>query len=63
VIAMPSQLANPSPAELTILLQKTGVNLVPIDIFSDNIDTTKQLLSKYNNKSFSPKIAGLRNTQ
>jgi hypothetical protein len=63
VIAMPSQMANPSPAELTILLQNTGVNLVPIDIFSDNIDTTKQLLSKYNNKSFSPKIAGLRNTQ
>jgi len=62
IIAMPSQLENPSSIELSSLLQVMGVNIVPIDIFSKNIETTKELLSKYNNKSFSPKIAGLRNT-
>jgi hypothetical protein len=59
---MPSQLENPNSIELSSLLQVMGVNIVPIDIFSKNIETTKELLSKYNNKSFSPKIAGLRNT-
>jgi hypothetical protein len=62
VIAMTSQMKNPSSTELSTLLQTVGVNLVPIDIFSDNMDNTKELLSQYNNKSFSPKIAGLTNT-
>ena len=62
VIAMTSQMKNPSSTELSTLLQTVGVNLVPIDIFSDNVDNTKELLSQYNNKSFSPKIAGLTNT-
>lgn len=61
VIAMPSQLKNPSADEVDKAINKLGVNIVPIDIFSDPIETTHALVAEYSNMTFRPKPEGLRN--
>lgn len=61
VIAMPSQLKNPTPEEVDKLINTLGVNVVPIDIFSDTIESTNALVAEYSNMTFRPKPAGLRN--
>jgi hypothetical protein len=63
VICLPSQMHNPTNKELDILLHKLGVNIVPIDIFSETVKEIQPLLAEYNNMTFSPKLSGLRNTQ
>jgi hypothetical protein len=61
IIAMPSQSANPTTTEMDTLLNKLGVNIVPIDIFSDNIEMVKSLVGEYDGMPLRPKPAFLRN--
>jgi len=60
VIAMGDRLVNPTPAQVNIALNKLGVNIIPIDIFTD-IDRDVLLLSnEYSNKSFRQKPVNLQ---
>lgn len=61
IIAMPSQSANPTTTELDTLLNTLGVNIVPIDIFSDKIDKVKSIIGEYDGMPLRPKPAFLRN--
>ena len=61
VIALPSQLKNPTADEVDKAINTLGVNIVPIDIFSDAIEKTDALVAEYSNMTFRPKPAGLRN--
>jgi hypothetical protein len=61
VIAITQQLSNPSPEDLNKAINTLGVNVVPIDIFSDPIEKTHLLVAEYSNMTFRPKPAGLRN--
>lgn len=62
VIAMTSQLKNPEPEDLDIALNTLGVNAVPIDIFSSDIEGVKELVGEYASLTFRPKPLGLRNS-
>ena len=62
VIAMPSQLKNPEPEDLDIALNTLGVNVVPIDIFSSDIQGVQELVGEYASMTFRPKPTGLRNS-
>jgi hypothetical protein len=61
VIALPSQEANPSTEEMSSSLNRLGLNMIPLDIFSDDIDKVKALVGQYNNLTYRPKPLGLRN--
>ena len=63
IIALPSQMENPTAEKLDILLHKLGVNMVPLDIYSDDVKDVLPLVAQYNNMTFSPKPAGLLNTK
>jgi hypothetical protein len=56
VIAMPSALSNPTYKDLGAGLA-LGVNMVPLDVFSDSLTNVKNLVRVYSNKSYSPKAA------
>lgn len=60
VIALPDAMRNPSFEELDHLLNTLGVNMVPLDIFSEGIDETKGLLKLYSNMSYREKPAALQ---
>jgi hypothetical protein len=60
IIAMPSAMKNPSAAELGTAINTLGINMVPLDIFSDSLDTVKGLVSTYSNMPFRPMPAALR---
>jgi hypothetical protein len=60
VIALPSQKANPTPAVLAGLLNEYGVNMVPLDIFSEPIAETVKLVRPYEKQSIRAKPAALR---
>jgi len=60
VIALPSQMANPTVQELDTAINLLGINMVPLDIFSDNVDNVKALVKKYDSNDFRMKPAGLR---
>lgn len=62
VIAMPSQMANPPVKDVDTLVNRLGVNMMPLDIFSDSIDNVKALVAEYNNMPFHPKSPGLINS-
>jgi len=62
VIAMPSQMANPTVKDVDTLVNRLGVNMMPLDIFSDSIDNVKALVAEYNNIPFHPKSPGLINS-
>jgi hypothetical protein len=62
VIAMPRQLSNPKVDVLNLALNELGVNMIGLDIFSDNIDNVKSLVKEYDNLNFRPKPVGLRNS-
>jgi hypothetical protein len=62
VIAMPSQMANPAVKDVDTLVNRLGVNMMPLDIFSDSIDNVKALVAEYNNMPFHPKSPGLINS-
>jgi hypothetical protein len=61
VIAMPSQMNNPVVKDVDTLVNRLGVNMMPLDIFSDSIDNVKALVAEYNNMPFHPKSPGLIN--
>jgi hypothetical protein len=63
VIALPSQMENPAVDKLDTLLHKFGVNMVPLDIYSDDVKEVLPLVAQYNNMTFSPKPPGLLNTK
>ena len=60
VIALPSQKNNPSADEMNISLNKLGLNMIPLDIFSHDIQEVKALVGLYNNLAYRPKPLGLR---
>jgi hypothetical protein len=60
VIALPSQMTNPTVQELDTAINLLGINMVPLDIFSDSIDNVKALVKKYDSNDFRMKPAGLR---
>ena len=60
IIAMPPALKNPTSAELDTAINTLGINMVPLDIFSDPIDTVKGLVGKYSNMTYRPIPSALR---
>ena len=62
VIAMPSQMANPTVDELDKAKNLLGVNMIPLDIFSHGLEEVTALVKEYDGNSFYPKPVGLRNT-
>lgn len=60
VIAIPSQKDNPTSDELNTSLNKLGLNMIPLDIFSHDIQEVKTLVGLYNNLTYRPKPLGLR---
>ena len=60
VIALPSQMTNPTVQELDTAINLLGINMVPLDIFSDSVDTVKTLVKKYDSNDFRLKPEGLR---
>jgi hypothetical protein len=60
VIALADAKRNPTPAELDHLLNTLGVNVVGLDMFSDDLGTVKELLKTgYDHKSYRPKPVAL----
>ena len=60
VIALPSQMNNPTTDDMTAALDKLGLNMIPLDIFSHDIEEVKTLVGQYNNLTYRPKPVGLR---
>lgn len=60
VIAMGNRTANPTPTDLNTALNNLGVNVVPIDIFTDSDKRILLLSNEYTNKSFRPKPTNLQ---
>lgn len=60
VIAMGKRTTNPTPAELNIALNNLGVNVIPIDIFTDTDKNILLLSNEYANKSFRQKPMNLQ---
>lgn len=63
VIAMPSQLKNPKVKELDTAINSLGINVVPIDIFSDSVESVQALVEEYSNMTFRPKPVALQNAR
>jgi len=55
VIAMGDRTKNPTPTELGVALNSLGINVIPIDIFTDTDRNTLLLSNEYSNKTFRPK--------
>lgn len=62
VIAMPSQMKNPTVKDVDTLVDRLGVNMMPLDIFTESIDNVKALVAEYNSMPFHPKSPGLINS-
>jgi hypothetical protein len=63
VIALAPAARNPTVAELDHLLNTLGVNVVGLDMFSDDLGTVKELLKTgYDHKSYRPKPAALQHS-
>ncbi|NBV77019.1 hypothetical protein EBR66_02580 [bacterium] len=62
IIAMPSQASNPTTTVLDTALNKLGIHMIPLDIFSHDIEETKSLIAEYNGMPFRSKAAFLRNS-
>ena len=63
VIAMPSQLNNPTTKQLDAAINSLGINVVPIDIFSDTVEKVQALVEEYSNMTFRPKPIALQNAR
>lgn len=61
VIAMPDPIKNPSSGQLRRAIDELGVNMVPLDIFSDKTEDVKSLVDDYANMTYRPKPAAMRN--
>jgi hypothetical protein len=60
VIAMTDPMQNPGDRDIDKALNDLGVNMIPIDIFSGNLDDTKKILDAYGNKTWRQKPLALR---
>jgi hypothetical protein len=60
VIAMPDAKKNPTQDEMDYLLNTLGVNMIPLDIFGDDLATVKSLVKLYNGSSYRTKPAVLQ---
>jgi hypothetical protein len=60
VIAFGDRVKNPTPAELNIALKSLGINVVPIDIFTDTDRDILLLSNEYNNMPFAQKPVTLQ---
>jgi hypothetical protein len=60
VIAMPDPLKNPTAEEVSRAINDLGVNMLPLDIFTQDPAATKGLMQEYTAMSFRPKPAALR---
>jgi hypothetical protein len=61
-IAMPDRTTNPTPIDFNRAIGSLGINVIPIDIFTDKPENVLQLTSEYDNMSFFPKPTALRMT-
>jgi hypothetical protein len=61
VIAMPSRTTNPTAANVDKAINTLGVNVVPLDIFTDTTDNVKNIVSEYAFMPYHPKPTALRN--
>jgi hypothetical protein len=53
-------MANPTVKDLDTAINLLGINMVPLDIFSDTFDNVKTLVKKYDSSDFRLKPVGLR---
>ena len=60
VIAMGERTANPSPEQVGMALNRLGVNVIPIDIFTPDDRDVLLLTNEYTNKTFQQKPANLQ---
>lgn len=60
VIALHDPEVNPTPGRLNKALNELGVNIVPLDIFTDSTEAVKSMVEDYESKSYRPKPAALR---
>jgi len=60
VIAMGERTANPSPEQVAMALNRLGVNVIPIDIFTPDDRDILLLTNEYRNKTFQQKPANLQ---
>jgi hypothetical protein len=61
VIAMPPRLKNPSVEQLSTAINTLGINVVPVDIFTNDTSSVLDLMSEYANMPYHPKPVVLRN--
>lgn len=61
VIAMPPRLMNPKAQQLSTAINNLGINVVPLDIFTDSTKEVMNLTSEYANMPYHPKPVILRN--
>lgn len=59
-VVIPSQLTNPSYTEIEILIKKMGVNILPMDFFSFNVDDTKRLMTIWNKNTWNLRPHAIR---
>lgn len=62
VIAMPDPLKNPTVPALDKALNELGINMVPLDIFQEDLNAVKQLRDLYDAKSYRAKPAALQHS-
>ncbi len=61
VIAMTDPLKNPTSKEVSTAINELGVNMVPLDIVTDDIQVIKGLVDEYSNQTYRPKPTAIRN--
>lgn len=62
VIAIGDRTTNPTAQQVDKAINTLGVNVVPIDIFTDSTATVMNIVSEYANMSYHPKPVALRST-
>jgi hypothetical protein len=59
-VVIPSQMVNPAYTDVETLIKKMGVNILPMDFFSFNVDDTKRLMHIWNKNTWNMKPHALR---
>jgi hypothetical protein len=54
-------LKNPTSKEVSTAINELGVNMVPLDIVTDDIQVIKGLVDEYSNQTYRPKPTAIRN--
>jgi hypothetical protein len=63
IIAMAPQLSNPSVEQLSNALNTISVNVVPLDIFSNDVKDIVSLVGEYGGMTFRPKPSSKAKTK